>query len=210
MITDMENNMGQLEFKSLGYEYNSLEPFIDARTMELHHSKHHLAYFTNMQKSAVENGADKLTLHQLFARISEFPIFLRNNAGGHYNHDLFWSILKLNGGEGPQGMLAEAIVKDFGSFARMKELFNQAAATRFGSGWAWLSRDENGKLFVSSTANQDNPLMDLSPEKGLPVIGLDVWEHAYYLKYQNRRPEYIEAFWNVVNWREAEKRFTAL
>lgn len=206
----MENSISILEFKALGYAYNSLEPFIDAQTMELHHSKHHQTYYNNMIKSAAEHGADQLSLQQLFARMSDFPVFLRNNAGGHYNHDLYWSILKLNGGEGPHGTLAQAIISDFGSFDRFRELFSQAAATRFGSGWAWLGKDASGKLFVSSTPNQDNPLMDLTPERGLPILGLDVWEHAYYLKYQNRRPEYIDAFWHVVNWHEAERRFNTL
>jgi superoxide dismutase, Fe-Mn family len=206
----MENSIETLAFRALGYAYNALEPFIDAQTMELHHSKHHQTYYNNMMKSAAENGAESLSLEQLFKKISDYPMFLRNNAGGHYNHELFWSILKLNGGEGPHGNLSEAISKDFGSFAGFKEQFSQAALTRFGSGWAWLSRDAGGKLFISSTANQDNPLMDVTPEKGLPILGLDVWEHAYYLKYQNRRPEYIDAFWHVVNWTEAEKRFNRI
>lgn len=196
-----------LQFESLGYQYNSLEPFIDAQTMELHHGKHHLAYFNNMQKLAAEHGLKEMGLIELFNTISRHPVFLRNNAGGHYNHELFWSVLKLNGGEVPLGALKDQIDKDFGSLEAMKETFSQAAATRFGSGWAWLNLDKSGKLFISSTANQDNPMMDISEHRGTPVLGLDVWEHAYYLKYQNRRPEYIEAFWQVVNWSEVERRY---
>jgi Fe-Mn family superoxide dismutase len=206
----MATTINQLEFAPLGYSYNALEPFIDARTMELHHSKHHQAYFNNMMKSAAEHGAGELTLPQLFSRMSDFPAFLRNNAGGHYNHGLFWSILKLNGGSEPSGKLGQALRETFGSYASFRDAFGQAAASRFGSGWAWLIADENGKLSVVSTPNQDNPLMDTAEQKGTPIIGLDVWEHAYYLKYQNRRPEYIEAFWNVVNWAEAEKRYVGL
>lgn len=205
----MHHSIKDLTFEALGYDYNALEPYFDARTMELHHCKHHQTYYNNMIKSSAENGVDGLTLPELFARISTLPDFLRNNAGGHYNHGLFWSILKLNGGSEAIGNLGQAIVRDFGSFTTFREQFNAAAATRFGSGWAWLSTDADGKLFVSSTANQDNPMMDHVDKKGLPVIGLDVWEHAYYLKYQNRRPEYIDAFWHVINWSEAERRYNS-
>ncbi len=203
----MEHAIKDLNFEPLGYTYNMLEPYIDAQTMELHHSKHHQAYFTNMQKSAIENGVEDLSLNGLFGNMEKYPIFLRNNAGGHYNHELFWSILKLNGGSEPAGNLGQAIDKEFGSYSSFRENFAAAAAGRFGSGWAWLSKNREGNLFISSTPNQDNPLMSLTPEQGLPIIGLDVWEHAYYLKYQNRRPEYIEAFWRVINWVEAEKRY---
>jgi len=206
----MENMIKNLEFKPLGYDYNSLEPYIDAQTMELHHSKHHQAYFNNLMKSAVENKVEGISLHSLFADMGKYPDFLRNNAGGHYNHELFWSLLKLNGGSDPVGNLGNAITETFGSYQVMREQFSAAAASRFGSGWAWLSVDESGKLFVSSTPNQDNPLMGNVSQKGTPVLCLDVWEHAYYLKYQNRRPEYIDAFWHVVNWAVAEKLYNSI
>jgi superoxide dismutase, Fe-Mn family len=206
----MTHLIKNLEFKPLSIGYNMLEPYIDAKTMEIHHSKHHQAYYNNMIKSAEEHGVGDLTLEQLFGRISEYPDFLRNNAGGHYNHDLFWSILKLNGGAEPFGNVGEAINTTFGSYAAFREQFGQAAATRFGSGWAWLSIDEDRKLFISSTANQDNPVMNHLQHRGIPILGLDVWEHAYYLKYQNRRPEYIESFWKVVNWAEVEKNYNSL
>lgn len=203
----MAHTIKNLKFESLGYAYNMLEPYIDAQTMELHYSKHHQAYYNNMLKSASENGAEDLSLNELFGNMEKYPDFLRNNAGGHYNHELFWSILKLNGGAEPAGDLGQAIIGQFGSYALFREKFSAAAAGRFGSGWAWLSKDDSGKLFISSTPNQDNPLMSNTAERGFPIIGLDVWEHAYYLKYQNRRPEYIEAFWKVINWQEAEKRY---
>lgn len=203
----MSHIISNLEFKQLGYQYNSLEPFIDAQTMELHHSKHHQAYYNNMIKWVSENGHGDQSLEALFGKMSEYPDFLRNNSGGHYNHELFWSILKLNSGSEPVGNLADAIRNTFGTYAAFRDEFSKAAVSRFGSGWAWLIIDTEGKLAVTSTPNQDNPLMDLAPKHGKPIIGLDVWEHAYYLKYQNRRPEYIDAFWSVINWAEAEKRF---
>jgi superoxide dismutase, Fe-Mn family len=202
-----EQRISEMEFGALGYGYNMLEPFIDGKTMELHHGKHHQAYFTNMQKWAGEQGMGDVTLAHLFGQMGEHPAFIRNNAGGHYNHHLFWRLLKLNGGAEPGGTLAEALRATFGSVQRFRELFAEAAATRFGSGWAWLTLNSNGALEVSSTPNQDNPLMADVPVKGKPILALDVWEHAYYLKYQNRRPEYIEAFWSVVNWAEAERLY---
>ncbi len=206
----MATAIKDLKFAPLGYDYNTLEPYFDAQTMELHYSKHHQTYFNNLVKSAHENEVAGLSLEELLGKIEHFPAFLRNNAGGHYNHELFWRLLQLNGGSEPVGNLAVAIRDTFGSYKAFREQFSTAATTRFGSGWAWLSLGDDGKLFISSTPNQDNPLMNHIMQKGKPVIGLDVWEHAYYLKYQNRRPEYIESFWSVVNWGEAEKIFNAI
>jgi len=206
----MATAIKDLKFNPLGYDYNALEPYFDAQTMELHYGKHHQTYFNNLMKSAVENEVAGMTLEELFGKIEQFPAFLRNNAGGHYNHELFWRILQLNGGSEPIGNLAAAIRETFGSYQAFREQFSTAAATRFGSGWAWLSVASDGKLFISSTPNQDNPLMNHIMQNGKPVIGLDVWEHAYYLKYQNRRPEYIESFWSVINWGEAEKIFNSI
>lgn len=197
------------ELPQLPYDFSALEPHIDAKTMEIHHGKHHNAYVTNLNK-AVEGSdlADK-SLDDLMKNISSASAAVRNNGGGHYNHSLFWTVIGPNGGGEPSGELAEAINSKFGSFAAFKEEFNNAAATRFGSGWAWLSVDGSGQLQVSSTPNQDNPVMDVAEVQGTPVLGLDVWEHAYYLNYQNRRPDYISAFWNVVNWEEVSKRYAA-
>ncbi len=184
----------------LPYSFDALEPYIDAKTMEIHHDKHHGAYVTNLNK-ALDGHADlqKLPVEELISNLSRVPENIRtpvrNNGGGHANHSLFWKIMKKGGGGEPKGEIADAIKSAFGSFADFKTKFNAAATTRFGSGWAWLFL-KNGQLTIESSPNQDNPLM----EGGKPVMGLDVWEHAYYLKYQNRRPEYIEAWWNVVNW----------
>lgn len=198
------------ELPSLGYAYNALEPNIDAMTMEIHLTKHHGAYVTNANNAIKGTEMEKLTLGELFKNMSKYPAAVRNNAGGHFNHTLFWQIMSPNGGGMPEGKLMEAIQKDFGSFEKFKEEFENAAKTRFGSGWAWLSLDENKKLFVSSTPNQDNPLMDVAEKRGYPILGIDVWEHAYYLKYQNRRPDYITNFWNVINWKEVESRYLEL
>jgi len=192
--------------QNLSYSYDALEPYIDARTMEIHHTKHHGGY-TNKLNNAIEGTLlENQSIEEILKEISKHPTAVRNNGGGYYNHKLFWDIMSPDGGGEPSGKLMDAIKKDFGSFDKFKEEFNQAAATRFGSGWAWLI-NQNGKLVIASTPNQDNPLMDISEVKGTPILGLDVWEHAYYLKYQNRRPEYIDAFWNVINWNEVEKRF---
>ncbi len=196
------------ELPKLPYSYEALEPHIDAKTMEIHHSKHHNAYVTNLNNAAVGTDAEKLSLEQLMAGISKFPMAIRNNGGGHFNHSLFWTILAPNAGGAPQGDLASAMNTAFGSFDKFKEEFAKAATTRFGSGWAWLIVHD-GKLVVTSTPNQDNTLMDLAEVKGTPILGLDVWEHAYYLHYQNRRPDYITAFWNLVNWNEVARRFAA-
>lgn len=196
------------ELPKLPYAYNALEPHFDAMTMEIHHSRHHNAYVTNLNNAIKDTEIEKLSLEELQKNISKYPVAVRNNGGGHYNHDLFWKILSPNGGGEPTGELAAAINAAFGSFATFKEEFAKAATTRFGSGWAWLSV-ANGKLVVSSTPNQDNPLMDVADVKGTPILGLDVWEHAYYLKFQNKRPDYINTFWNVVNWAEVAARFAA-
>lgn len=193
----------------LPYAYDALTPYIDAKTMEIHHTKHHQGYVTKLNAALEEAGIDDTDLPSLFAKISNLSSGIRNNGGGHYNHTLFWEILTPNGEEAPSGALATAIDAAFGSFDAFKEAFAAAAATRFGSGWAWLIVDESGALKVTSTPNQDNPLMNVAPDNGTPILGLDVWEHAYYLNYQNKRPEYIGAFWKVVNWAEVAKKFEA-
>ncbi|MGB2867282.1 MAG: superoxide dismutase [Bacteroidota bacterium] len=192
----------------LPYATDALEPYIDKMTMEIHHGKHHNAYVTNLNK-AVENTewADK-SIEQILANVSKLPPAVRNNGGGHYNHSLFWNWMKKGGGGMPEGDLATAINRDFGSFDKFKEQFSNAGVTRFGSGWAWLIK-QHDKLVVASTPNQDNPLMDIAETKGTPILGLDVWEHAYYLKYQNRRPDYVAAWWNVVNWAQASKLYAS-
>jgi Fe-Mn family superoxide dismutase len=192
----------------LPYAHDALEPYIDKQTMEIHHGKHHAAYVTNLNKALEGNEWASKSIEDILANISKLPMAVRNNGGGHYNHSLFWNIMKVNGGAVPGGDLGAAITRDFGSFDKFKEQFAAAGATRFGSGWAWLI-SQHGKLVVASTPNQDNPMMDIAETKGVPVLGMDVWEHAYYLKYQNRRPDYIAAFWNVVNWDEVAKRYAA-
>ncbi|GAA4468297.1 superoxide dismutase [Mn] [Nibrella saemangeumensis] len=191
----------------LPYPSDALEPNIDKQTMEIHHGKHHNAYVTNLNNAVGGTDLENKSIEDLLANISQYPAAVRNNGGGHYNHSMFWTILSPNGGGTPTGSLAEAINQKFGSYDAFKEEFTKAATTRFGSGWAWLIVTSEGELAVASTPNQDNPLMDVAEQKGFPIIGLDVWEHAYYLKYQNRRPEYIGAFWNVVDWNAAEQRF---
>jgi len=195
------------ELPKLRYAYDALEPNIDARTMEIHHTKHHAAYTNNLNFALKDTPAEKIAITDILNDISKYPVAVRNNGGGFYNHNLFWEILSPKGGGKPGGDLLDAIKKDFGSFEQFQQTFSNAAITRFGSGWAWLVKKQDGRLIVSSTPNQDNPLMDVSEIKGFPVLGLDVWEHAYYLKYQNRRPAYIEAFWNVVNWEQVSRLF---
>jgi superoxide dismutase, Fe-Mn family len=192
----------------LPYPNNALEPSIDAMTMEIHHDKHHGAYVTNLNNAVKGTEWENKTIEEILANVSKLAPAVRNNGGGHYNHSLFWTLLKPNGGGTPTGALGDAINAAFGGFDKFKETFANAGVTRFGSGWAWLTLN-GGKLTISSTPNQDNPIMDLAEVKGTPILGLDVWEHAYYLKYQNRRPEYITNFWNVVNWDEAAKRFAS-
>ncbi|MDJ1468144.1 superoxide dismutase [Cytophagaceae bacterium DM2B3-1] len=197
------------ELAPLPYAHDALEPFIDKATMEIHHGKHHQAYVTNLNNAV--NGTDlaNLSLEDLIKNISKYPAPVRNNGGGHWNHTFFWNILKKNEGGKPTGSLAAAIDKKFGSFDAFKEEFTKAGVGRFGSGWAWLIVEPSGELAITSTPNQDNPLMDVAEKKGTPVLGLDVWEHAYYLKYQNKRPDYIGAFWNVVNWDAANQHYEA-
>lgn len=191
----------------LPYAFDALEPHIDKRTMEIHHGKHHQAYVTNLNNAIAGTDAENLSIEEICKNISKYPMAVRNNGGGHYNHSLFWTILGPNAGGAPSGTIADAINSAFGSFEEFKTKFANAGATRFGSGWAWLVVN-NGKLEIGSTPNQDNPLMDIAEIKGTPILGLDVWEHAYYLNYQNRRPDYIAAFWNLVNWNEVSKRFS--
>lgn len=194
------------ELPQVPYAYDALEPVIDARTMEIHHTKHHGAYTAKLNEAIQGTALEGKTIEELLAGVSALPVAVRNNGGGYYNHKLFWDVMKPGGASEPVGDLLQAINSSLGSFNNFKEAFTQAALTRFGSGWAWLIR-QGDRLVVSSTPNQDNPLMDVADVKGTPVLGLDVWEHAYYLKYQNRRPEYVEAFWKVVNWDEVAKRF---
>ncbi|MDQ3050798.1 MAG: superoxide dismutase [Bacteroidota bacterium] len=196
------------ELPKLNYAFNALEPHIDAKTMEIHHGKHHQAYVTNLNNAIAGTEMEKLSIEEICSQISKHPVAVRNNGGGHYNHSLFWTLLTPNATPSPSGALSEAINSSFGSFEEFKTKFATAATTRFGSGWAWLIKNSSGKLEISSTPNQDNPLMDVAEAKGTPVLGLDVWEHAYYLHYQNRRPDYVTAFWNVINWEEAAKRFS--
>nr|WP_276899930.1 superoxide dismutase [Pedobacter kyonggii] len=188
------------ELPALHYATDALEPHIDKTTMEIHHDKHHQAYVTNLNKALEGKPEATSNIEEIVKNISKFPAAVRNNGGGHYNHSLFWNILGPNKGGEPTGDLAKAINETFGSFADLKTKLQEAGATRFGSGWAWLSVGADKKLQVSSTPNQDNPLMDVAEVKGTPILGIDVWEHAYYLKYQNKRPDYLAAIWNVVNW----------
>ncbi len=194
------NEGSSFQLAPLPYAYDALEPYIDARTMEIHHSRHHAAYVNNLN-NALPGAAGDRSLEHIMKSVSSYSVAVRNNGGGHYNHELFWEIMTPNGGGQPTGELLAAINSSFGSFRKFQELFTTAAATRFGSGWAWLVAAD-GKLMVTSTPNQDNPLMDVVPakERGTPVMGIDVWEHAYYLKYQYRRGDYISAFWNVIDW----------
>jgi Fe-Mn family superoxide dismutase len=199
------------ELPKLTYAFDALEPHIDARTMEIHHGKHHNGYVTNLNAAIEGTALAGKSIEEILANVSQHSMAVRNNGGGHYNHTLFWTVLSPNGDGNPSGDLAAAITGKFGSFDTMKEEFNKAAATRFGSGWAWLCVLKDGSLEICSTPNQDNPLMDVETRGcgGTPILGLDVWEHAYYLNYQNRRPDYIGAFWNVVNWDEVARRFQA-
>ncbi len=194
------------QLPDLNYDYNALEPYIDAQTMEIHYTKHHGGYTSKLNDAIKDSELENKTIEDILKDVSKYSAGVRNNGGGFYNHKLFWDIMSGSGGGQPSGDLLETINKDFGSFDKLKEKFNTTAATRFGSGWAWLI-NQNGKLVVASTPNQDNPLMDVAEVKGTPILGLDVWEHAYYLKYQNRRPEYIDAFWNVIDWDQVAKRF---
>jgi len=190
----------------LPYPHDALEPYIDARTMEIHHGKHHQAYVDNLNKAISGTPSENKSLEELVKMAGSISPAVRNNGGGHWNHSFFWEILAPKAGGQPSGNVASAINSAFGSFDAFKEKFNNAGLTRFGSGWAWLIV-KDGKLEVSSTPNQDNPLMDVAEVKGTPILGADVWEHAYYLKYQNKRADYLNAFWNVVNWKKVEEHF---
>ncbi|MFH1118475.1 MAG: superoxide dismutase [Bacteroidota bacterium] len=199
---------GQMVFYSLPYEYGALEPVIDKMTVELHYDKHHRTYFSNFQKAISETELAKLPIYTIFEKIALFSDGVRNNAGGYFNHVLYWENISPKGGGKPAGSLGKIIEKQFGSFDDFIKKFNQAAISRFGSGWAWLSVDYvTGELFISTTANQDNPMMGTNERMGVPILALDVWEHAYYLNYQNRRSEYIDAFWNIVDWKVVERRY---
>ena len=197
------------QLPTLNYAYDALEPHVDARTMEIHHSKHHQAYVNNLNAALEGTDGASLSIEDIVKNISKYGMPVRNNGGGHWNHSFFWSILSPNGGGNPTGALGDKINEQFGSFEAMKEEFNKAATTRFGSGWAWLCKKADGSLCICSTPNQDSPLMDIAECPGTPILGLDVWEHAYYLHYQNRRPDYIAAFWNVVDWNKVSANFSA-
>lgn len=201
------NTTNKFEFKSLTYGYESLEPFIDAKTVEIHHTKHHRAYFDNFLIAIKGNEMEKMDITDIFKNISKYPVAVRNNGGGYFNHTFYWEGMKPNGGILPNGKLSEAITKSFASVDEFKKQFSEAGISQFGSGWAWLCLDDKGKLFIYSTPNQDNPLMDISEKRGTPLLAMDVWEHAYYLKYQNRRAVYTDAFWSLVNWDEVAKRY---
>jgi Fe-Mn family superoxide dismutase len=195
------------QLPDLPYAFDALEPYIDARTMEIHHDKHHAGYTSKLNAALEGTGHENDTIESILANVSNMGAGVRNNGGGFYNHDLFWKVMAPNAGGDPTGAVGDAINSAFGSYEKFKEEFSNAAATQFGSGWAWLIVDNSGQLKVTSTANQDNPMMDVADVKGTPILGLDVWEHAYYLKYQNKRPEYISAFFNVINWDEVNSRY---
>lgn len=197
----------QFKQSPLPYSYNALEGSIDEKTMEIHYSKHGAAYTSNLNKAISGTPMEKEDIKAILSKISTSSPAVRNNAGGHYNHELFWTILTPEKNTKPSSALEKAITTSFGSMEAFKEQMSKAAADRFGSGWAWLSVDKNGKLFVSSTPNQDNPLMDIVDQKGTPILGIDVWEHAYYLKYQNKRADYLAAIWDVLNWKEVSNRY---
>ncbi len=194
------------ELKNLGYDYTALEPHIDARTMEIHHGKHHAGYTNNLNAAVAGTELEGKSIEEILANISVQPAAVRNNGGGFYNHNLYWEVIAPGGSPNPEGVLLDAINDSFGSVQNFREAFVKAAVTRFGSGWAWLILQEN-ELAISSTPNQDNPLMDDAEVRGTPILGIDVWEHAYYLNYQNRRPDYVNAFWDLINWDEVARQF---
>ncbi len=197
------------QLEALPYANNALEPHIDAETMEIHHDRHHQAYVDNLNKAIAGTDAENASLEDIITNISKYSAAVRNNGGGHFNHQLFWTVLGPNAGGEPTGELADAINETFGSFDELKKKLQEAGATRFGSGWSWLIVGKDGKLAVTSTPNQDNPLMDVAEVQGTPIFGIDVWEHAYYLKYQNKRPAYLDAIFNVVNWDAVAERYAA-
>jgi superoxide dismutase, Fe-Mn family len=194
------------ELPKLSYDYTALEPHIDARTMEIHHTKHHAGYTNNLNNAVAGSALDGKSIKEILKGVSGYSTAVRNNGGGYYNHNLYWEVMAPGGSPNPEGVLLDAINESFDSIENFREAFVQAALTRFGSGWAWLVL-QNNKLVVSSTPNQDNPLMDVAEVQGIPILGIDVWEHAYYLNYQNRRPDYVNAFWNLINWDEVARRF---
>jgi Fe-Mn family superoxide dismutase len=196
-------------FKALPYAYNALEPYIDAQTMEIHFSRHHVTYYTKFLEAIKGTELEKMEMNAIFSKMTDYSVAVRNNGGGYWNHEFFWNLMIPGGAKEPVGNLAKAIDATFGSFEAFKNQFSDTGLKRFGSGWAWLSVDKDGKLLISSTANQDNPMMNTEKTQATPIITIDVWEHAYYLKYQNKRADYLDAFWNVVNWDIAEKRFNA-
>jgi len=205
------NQTNKFEFQPLPYSYDALEPYIDKQTVEIHYSKHHKAYYDNFINAIKGTDMESMDIIDIFRNISKYPMAARNNGGGYFNHTFYWEGMKAHGGGLPTGKLSDSITVSFGSFDEFKKQFSDAGKTRFGSGWAWLCLDDNGKLFICSTPNQDNPVMDIAEKNGIPLLVMDVWEHAYYLKYQNKRPDYIDAFWNVVNWEEVTRRYeTAL
>ncbi len=195
------------ELPKLPYEKDALEPHIDAKTMEIHHGKHHAGYTKKLNAAIEGTDHEGKSIEDILANVSAAGAGVRNNGGGFYNHSLFWEVMGPNGGGTPSGSLGDAINNQFGSFDKFKDEFKNAGGTQFGSGWAWLIVDKNNKLAVTNTPNQDNPLMDVVDENGTPILGVDVWEHAYYLNYQNRRPDYLEAFFNVINWDEVSRRY---
>ena len=195
--------------EALPYASDALEPHVDQATMEIHHDRHHQAYVDNLNKAIAGTEAENLSLEDIIKNISKYPAAVRNNGGGHYNHKLFWTVLGPNAGGEPTGELATAINETFGSFSELKTQLQNAGATRFGSGWSWLIVNAEGKLQVTSTPNQDNPLMDVAEVKGTPILGIDVWEHAYYLKFQNKRPAYLEEIFNVINWDAVSENYAA-
>lgn len=197
------------QLEALPYAADALEPHIDKATMEIHHDRHHQAYVDNLNKAIAGTDAENASLEDIIKNISKYPAAVRNNGGGHYNHQLFWTVLGANKGGEPTGELATAINDTFGSFDELKKKLQEAGATRFGSGWSWLIVGADGKLAVTSTPNQDNPLMDVAEVKGTPILGIDVWEHAYYLKYQNKRPAYLDAIFNVIDWDAVAERYNA-
>ena len=206
-IINLNIEIMAFQLPALAYATDALEPHIDKMTMEIHHGKHHQAYVDNVNKALAGTDGENHKIEDLMKSISKYPMPVRNNGGGHFNHTLYWSVMSPNGGGAPAGDLAKAIDAAFGSFDEFKKKFAEAGITRFGSGWSWLSVSSDGKLQVSSTPNQDNPLMDIAEVKGTPILGMDVWEHAYYLKYQNKRADYVAAFMNVVNWDAVADRF---
>jgi Fe-Mn family superoxide dismutase len=199
----------QFTQKPLPYAYNALEPFIDAQTMEIHYSKHHAAYVKNLNTAVIGTAAEKMNITQIFAVVSTLSPAIRNNAGGHFNHEMFWSLLTPEKNTKPSPDLEKVINSTFGSLDNLKEKLNAAAISRFGSGWVWLYVSQDGKLAICTTANQDNPLMDIAENIGMPIFAIDVWEHAYYLKYQNKRADYLTAIWNIINWNAVSNYYEA-